>query len=70
MSKPTIVANSKEAVEIMAADAMPTNVPAVMAGKWVVFFPPGSKEPETWLIAEVETQAEINRQAEERRRRK
>lgn len=67
MTKPTIVANSDEAIQIMTADAMPGGKPAAWWGKWVVFFR-GDKEPEVMLISEVETQAEINRQTEERRK--
>lgn len=67
MTKPTIVTNSDEAIEIMRADAMPGGKPAAWFGRWVVFFR-GDKEPETMLINEVEVQDEINRQAAERRK--
>jgi hypothetical protein len=65
MTKPTIV--SREAVEIMSAESMPSGKPAAWFGHWVVFFR-GNQEPEVMTIAEVEIQAEINRQAEERKR--
>lgn len=58
MTKPTIVANS---------DAMPGGKPAAWFGRWIVFFR-GDKEPEVMLANEVEVQAEINRQTEERRK--
>lgn len=67
MTKPTIVTNSKEGVDIMSADAMPGGKPAAWFGRWVVFFR-GDKEPEAMLINEVEVQDEINRQAAERRK--
>lgn len=67
MTKPTIVTNSKEAVEIMAADAMPGGKPAAWFGRWVAFFR-GDKEPETMLISEVEIEAEILRQRAERQK--
>lgn len=67
MTKPTIVTNTAEAVEIMSADAMPGGRPAAWFGRWVVFFR-GNKEPEVMLMTEVEVQDEINRQAEERKK--
>lgn len=67
MTKPTIVTNTDDAVDIMAADAMPGGKPAAWFGRWVAFFR-GDKEPETMLINEVEIEAEILRQAEERRK--
>lgn len=66
MTKPTIVTNSANDVEIMASEAMPES-PAVRFGRWVVFFC-RNREPEVMTIDEVEVQDEINRQAKERRR--
>lgn len=67
MTKPTIVTNTDEAIEIMTADAMPGGKPAAWFGRWVVFFR-GDKEPEVMLANEVLVQDEINRQAAERRK--
>lgn len=65
MTKPTIVTSSKEAVEIMAADAMPDSKPAAWFGRWIVFFR-GNKEPEVMLENEVLIADEIERQRKER----
>lgn len=67
MTKPTVVTNSKEAVEIMVSETMPSDRFAVRFGRWVTFFVRG-REPETMLVDEVETQDEINRQRKERLR--
>lgn len=67
MTKPTIVTNTDDDVDIMAADAMPGGKPAAWFGRWVVFFR-GNQEPEIMLDNEVLIQAEINRQRAERRK--
>lgn len=56
MTKPTIVTNSKEAVEIMASETMPECMLAVRFEDWVIYCQKG-QEPIVMTQAEVDERA-------------